>query len=86
MIIPVRCITCGKMIADLWRAYQVKVGDRPENEPDNASNGKGKGKGKTTGQERADISRARAMDELGLVRYCCRRHFLGQVDLIEKIG
>ena len=29
--------------------------------------------------------RATAMDKLGLVRYCCRRHFMSHVDLIEKI-
>ena len=61
MLIPVRCVTCGKVIADKWRAYQEATKD------DSAA------------------SRKRAMDDLGLVRYCCRRHFLSQVDLIERI-
>jgi DNA-directed RNA polymerase I, II, and III subunit RPABC5 len=81
MIIPVRCMTCGKTLAGLWRSYQVKVGDRADDEPDYA-----KKITKKKAEASADISRAQAMDELGLVRYCCRRHFLGQVDLIEKIG
>ena len=61
MLIPVRCVTCGKVIADKWRAYQeaTKDGDA--------------------------ASRKKAMDELGLVRYYCRRHFLSQVDLLERI-
>ncbi|MBI2547684.1 MAG: DNA-directed RNA polymerase subunit N [Candidatus Aenigmarchaeota archaeon] len=25
MIIPVRCITCGKPVAHLWESYQKKV-------------------------------------------------------------
>eukprot|EP00873_Tetraselmis_striata_P011881 jgi/Tetstr1/432145/TSEL_021602.t1 len=33
----------------------------------------------------SSVHRTEAMDELGLVRYCCRRHFLSQVDLIERI-
>lgn len=27
MIIPVRCYTCGKVVADLWRHYQKATGD-----------------------------------------------------------
>lgn len=29
--------------------------------------------------------RMEAMDKLGLARYCCRRHFLGHVDLVHRI-
>ncbi len=54
-------MTCGKVIADKWRAYQEATKD------DSAP------------------ARKKAMDDLGLVRYCCRRHFLSQVDLIERI-
>eukprot|EP00873_Tetraselmis_striata_P019268 jgi/Tetstr1/439532/TSEL_027961.t1 len=25
MIIPIRCVTCGKVIADKWREYERKV-------------------------------------------------------------
>lgn len=74
MIIPVRCVTCGKVIADKWKAYLRATSDQA---PD-ANNKNNKAlKGST--------ARAAAMDELGLARYCCRRHFLGQADLIEKI-
>nr|WRJ69704.1 DNA-directed RNA polymerase subunit Rpb10/RpoN [Oceanusvirus sp.] len=79
MIIPVRCMTCGKVLSDLWRKYQIEVGDRAEDDD-------GKTKTKKKSEASADVSRAKAMDDLGMVRYCCRRHFLGQVDLIEKIG
>ena len=65
MIIPVRCMTCGKMLADKWRKYQAWTaevsGDEESYTPD------------------------KALDKLGMARYCCRRHFLAQVDLIEKI-
>lgn len=72
MIIPVRCVTCGKVIADKWRYYQFKTGERDD--------------GNTIKKGGGDpVTRKQAMDDLGLVRYCCRRHFLGHVDLIEKI-
>jgi len=28
----------------------------------------------------------KVMDELGLVRYCCRAQFMGHVDLIDEIA
>lgn len=84
MIIPVRCVTCGKTIADKWRAYQVKTGAREDDGPEG---GKGKKRPKSgeASEAAGAASRKQAMDELGLVRYCCRRHFLSQVDLIERI-
>lgn len=32
MIIPVRCFTCGKLVADRWEEYarRVKSGERPK--------------------------------------------------------
>lgn len=27
MIIPVRCFTCGKVVADKWRAYELRTKD-----------------------------------------------------------
>ena len=76
MIIPVRCVTCGKVISDKWRYYQFRTGDRDDDAP---------GKKNKKGGGDTPLTRKQAMDDLGLVRYCCRRHFIGQVDLIEKI-
>ncbi|HEX9239519.1 MAG TPA: DNA-directed RNA polymerase subunit N, partial [Candidatus Bathyarchaeia archaeon] len=32
MIIPVRCFTCGKQIADRWETFnqRVRAGDKPQ--------------------------------------------------------
>jgi DNA-directed RNA polymerase I, II, and III subunit RPABC5 len=32
-----------------------------------------------------DTPEKQVLDELGLRRYCCRKHFLTHIDLIEKI-
>lgn len=78
MIIPIRCFTCGKVIADKWRSYErqcaeldarvsVQVSDI---EPDRS------GQGLLNVSPRDDI-----LNGLGLVRMCCRRHMLTHVDL-----
>jgi len=60
MIIPIRCMTCGKPVGHLYEAYQkeVKKGKSPQ----------------------------KALDELGIDRYCCRSLFLTHKDLIKAVG
>ena len=60
MLIPIRCLSCGKPVAHLWESYLEKI-----------KNGE---------------SKKKALDELGLERYCCRALFLGHVDLIDTIA
>jgi len=60
MIIPVRCYSCGSLIAHKWEEFNEKL--------------------------EAGIEYAQALDEVGLIRYCCRRMYLGHVDLITEIA
>ena len=78
MIIPIRCMTCGKVIADKWDKFLELV----------------KEKGQTDDESKLlDISQANfkktsegeALDQLDLKRYCCRRHFLTHVSLVDII-
>lgn len=81
MIIPVRCFTCGKIIADKYQSYLDKVSQykKEGNLPD--------------GETILDISEkndkktpeCKALDELKLTRYCCRRMMLTHVDMIDII-
>ncbi len=59
MLIPVRCFTCGNLIADKFEDYQTKVksGEEP----------------------------GKALDSLGMSRYCCRRMLLTSVESIQQI-
>jgi len=81
MIIPVRCFTCGKVLANKWEYYQNKVSEM-------------QAKTKTRQldiKERdpmiyfIDSHKKEVLDEIGLTRMCCRRHMLGHVDLVDKI-
>jgi DNA-directed RNA polymerase subunit N (RpoN/RPB10) len=73
MIIPVRCFTCGKVIADKWRYYEREVKEMDE---------KKKGDGAV---EEGDGAKAKLLDELGLTRICCRRHMIANVDVMDLI-
>ena len=78
MIIPVRCFTCGKVIADKWRYFCRR---REELERERES-----GAANTTDSDGFYDQRLGALlDELGLTRICCRRHLLCHVDLIDDI-
>tara|TARA_B110000238_G_C16077692_1_gene417927 strand:- start:456 stop:689 length:234 start_codon:yes stop_codon:yes gene_type:complete len=77
MIIPIRCFTCGKVIADKWNDYkklklEYKHHTDDEDTVINISSVKKTPEGK-------------AMDDLNIKRICCRRMFLGQIDLIDII-
>lgn len=69
MIIPVRCFTCGKVIAPAYEAFKprydayqkaVTAGEKPKETP------------------------KQILDDLGLERYCCRRMILSHVDLLKE--
>ena len=78
MIIPIRCVTCGKVIANKWNKYKELTKENPEK--DKQTN--------TINVNSSQIEKTlegKVMDDLGLVRYCCRRHLLTHVDLIEII-
>jgi DNA-directed RNA polymerase subunit N (RpoN/RPB10) len=77
MIIPIRCMNCGKPIADKWRYYMNELK-------------KAKGEQAETpyymdGTTIPDTPERRILDSLGLTRSCCRKHFLTQKDLMDKI-
>ena len=67
MIIPVRCFSCGRVIASDYIAFVNKVNLIRETE-----------KRDPTSEEIEKI-----FDEIGVRRYCCRRMILSHVDLID---
>ena len=76
MIIPVRCFTCGKVLADKWEYYDKKVKELENTE---------KAKEQPQNRNFEKTYTGKILDELGLERMCCRRHMLGHVDLMEII-
>lgn len=77
MIIPIRCMNCGNVLADKWMFYQQKVKEL-----------RGSAKAEPVymdGKSVPDTPEVKVLKMLGLKRYCCRKHMLTHVDLIDKI-
>ena len=60
MLIPVRCWSCGKVIAHKYEEYQNALAE-----------------GKDAGE---------VLDDLGFNLYCCRRMFVGHIDLVDEVA
>ena len=79
MIIPIRCVTCNKMLADKWIKYQQLI---------KKIEGEGKTKSMISIHVKdytTDSPELAAFKQLGVKRYCCRRHLLSHIDLIDEI-
>jgi DNA-directed RNA polymerase subunit N (RpoN/RPB10) len=69
--LPIRCYTCNLPIAGKWKAYlkMVRAFRKADGRPETDELVYLTNSTKKTAE-------GRAMDELGLSRECCRRHFL----------
>ena len=89
MIIPIRCFTCGKTIADCYDYY---VAESAKLELDLKNKQKDKDGTKDKDDKTKDkanhfdaLQTGKLLDSMGFTRYCCRRHFITQVDMMEII-
>jgi DNA-directed RNA polymerase subunit N (RpoN/RPB10) len=76
MIIPVKCFTCGKVIADKYQYYLAEVRKRKK-----AANIDEEETHYFTTENTEKTAEGQVLDELQLTKYCCRRHFLCHVDI-----
>ncbi|MED5258016.1 MAG: DNA-directed RNA polymerase subunit N [Candidatus Thalassarchaeaceae archaeon] len=60
MLIPVRCWSCGKVVAHVYDQFKNAV---------------------DTGEDPSKV-----LDDLGIERYCCRRMYVGHIELIDEIS
>jgi DNA-directed RNA polymerase subunit N len=77
MLIVMRCLSCGHVLADLWNYYEKECKKLDEQEGDQ--------------EQQKDLknmnvkTRGKILDDLGLKRMCCRRCMLGCVDMMDRI-
>ena len=81
MIVPIRCMNCGYVLADKWRWFQARVAELRK-EPRFA---KVSSPMYMDGTSVPVTPEGIAMEELELHRYCCRMKFLTGTDLNEKV-
>ena len=86
MIIPVRCFTCGKVIAGKWRKYLElceEAATAAVGEP-----GRGAAEAEAEGSNKPQFDKghkAGVLDKIGVDKMCCRRHMLTHVDLVDVL-
>lgn len=121
MIIPIRCFTCGQLLASKYKRFQellysdnlVLKKDTYGNEFLESTNNlksfsqknvitiKDRKKFvdmflKTVNEKKHEFTfadrnkppqniEARILRQVGLKRYCCKRHFIGHVDILDKL-
>ena len=76
MIIPVKCFTCGTVLADKYRYYVEEVRKRKlakDMDIDKVVY--------LTKEYNEKTPEGEVMDELKLKKMCCRRHLLTHVDI-----
>jgi DNA-directed RNA polymerase subunit N (RpoN/RPB10) len=77
MIIPIKCFTCGKVLADKYMYYlsEVKKQKLANNEDlDEVIY--------LTKSNAVKSAEGRVLDKLNLNKMCCRRHMLAHVDIV----
>jgi DNA-directed RNA polymerase subunit N len=79
MIIPIRCMNCGMVLADKWLYYKEEVKRL------RSADGKDVASIYMDGKSVPQTAELQVLERLGLFRYCCRKHMLTHVDLIDKI-
>ena len=79
MIIPVKCFTCGTVLADKYRWYQAEV-RKLKIEESGGNSGNVSSVLYLTKTQTEKTPEGKVMDLLGLNKMCCRRHILTHVD------
>jgi DNA-directed RNA polymerase I, II, and III subunit RPABC5 len=78
MIIPIKCFTCGNVLADKYKYYQITVRQRKVQE--NGGNNIKKVV-YLTNDNAKKTHEGVVLDELKITNMCCRRHMLTHVDI-----
>ena len=76
MIIPVKCFTCGGVLADKYRYFQEEVRRRKLAKGESVFKVVYITKARTQKTAEGEV-----LDDLGLTNVCCRRHMLTHVDI-----
>jgi DNA-directed RNA polymerase subunit N (RpoN/RPB10) len=81
MIIPIKCFTCGMVIADKYRFYLEEVRKKKLAKRGNDMSINIDKVIYLTKEFHEKTPEGEVLDELNLTKMCCRRHFLTHVDI-----
>ena len=60
MIIPIRCFSCGQVVAHNYEEYLKEIKDKK-------------------------LKPTQVLDNLGIRKYCCRRMYISNVEMVDEI-
>ena len=89
MIIPVRCYTCGEILADKWIPYITAVQNEKNKNQSEVNSETDNLELKYIDITNPDPEKSlegTILDELELHKYCCRRMMLGNVHIISYLS
>ena len=85
MLIPIRCFTCGKVLADKWNPFiDIVKNERSNGELDLKTNIDLEYIDTKNPKQTKSIE-GEVLDKLNITRYCCRRHMLGTVNIVSDV-
>lgn len=76
MIIPIKCFTCGKVLADKYLYYIKTVNKKKRSQGETGDEVE-----YLTNENIQKTVEGEVLDSLGLNKMCCRRHMLTHVDI-----
>ena len=76
MIIPIKCFTCGKVLADKYLYYTRTVNKKKRSQGETGDEVE-----YLTNENIQKTVEGEVLDSLGLNKMCCRRHMLTHVDI-----
>ena len=80
MIIPIRCFTCGNVMADIADFYESEK-EKLKDATDKAD----KKEVDKIYKNFEKIHTGEILNKLGLKRYCCRRNLIANIDMMDVI-
>ena len=81
MIIPIKCFTCGMVIADKYRYYTEEVRKKKLSKRGNDTSVDIDKVVYLTKEFHEKTPEGEVLDDLNMKKMCCRRHFLTHVDI-----
>lgn len=85
MLVPVLCFSCNKVLGDKWETFQRRVREELFKDEISLEDHENQFLDLTV-PEFKKTAVGRVLDELGLIRYCCRTNLSMTIDLSEEIS
>ena len=85
MLIPIKCYTCGKILADKYLYYKKELIRKTLALKTETNNNKDPLMIDISVEDVKMTPAGEIMDELGLDRICCRKVMLTSIDIIDEI-